>query len=308
MKRLIYIFLLMVLVLTGCTNTQNNDSNKKVSIIAPSGTPALALSSYFIKENVNYEIVGGSDPLVSAFTNATHDIIVAPVNLGAKLYKANGNYIHYKTIVWGNTYIVSKSSLNSLNDLEGKSITAFGESSTPGIVLKALLKYYNINCDITFVDDVATANSLLMSGQAEIVLSAEPSLSKINANKQLSIIDLQDEWKKMTGSYSYPQAAIFVKKEIYKNTVIQEHLKMLDDAIKDTSNPSTVANVAVTIDETFSKLGVEVLTNAIPNCHYELVEDEISPIVAYFNILNDLGLSAMYGNTLPDESFYAEKN
>ena len=308
MKRLIYIFLLLVLVLTGCTQGGNNDSNKTVSIIAPSGTPALALTTYFTKENVNYEIVGGSDPLVSAFTNATHDIIVAPVNLGAKLYKANGNYIHYKTIVWGNTYIVSKSSLSSLSELEGKTITAFGESSTPGIVLKALLKYYNISCDITFVEDVATANSLLMSGQAEIVLSAEPSLSKINANKQLSIIDLQDEWKKMTGSYSYPQAAIFVKKEIYNNTVIQEHLKMLDDAIKDTLNPSDVANVAVTIDETFSKLGVEVLTNAIPNCHYELVEDEVSPIVAYFNILNDLGLSAMYGNTLPDESFYAEKN
>ena len=56
----------------------------------------MRLSSYFIKENVNYEIVGGSDPLVSAFTNATHDIIVAPVNLGAKLYKANGNYIQGK--------------------------------------------------------------------------------------------------------------------------------------------------------------------------------------------------------------------
>ena len=81
MKRLIYIFLLMVLVLTGCTQDGNNDSNKTVSIIAPSGTPALALTTYFTKENVNYEFVGGSDPLVSAFTNATHDIIVAPVNL-----------------------------------------------------------------------------------------------------------------------------------------------------------------------------------------------------------------------------------
>lgn len=303
MKKIIYIVLLMVLFLTGCTNVT---VERSISIIVPNGTPALALTTYFENDGVNYEIVNGSDPLVSAFTNETHDFIVAPVNLGAKLYKANGNYLHFKTIVWGNTYIVSKTNISSINDLEGKSITAFGESSTPGIVLKALLKHYNINCDITYVEDVSTANSLLMSGQAEIILSAEPSLSKINSSNKFYILDLQEEWKKMTGSFSYPQAAIFVRKSIFENTVIKKHLNLLEKAITDTKNAEYVASKAVLIDSTFEKLGVSTLIKAIPNCHFELVDNEKTAIESFFNILNDLGLSAMYGNTMPDDSFYGK--
>ena len=311
MKKILFILLFSLILLTGCVTPGEQNQNPvtaELTLIAPSGTPSLGLATY-IKENMERsEIVAGSDPLVSAFTNATHDIIVAPVNLGAKLYKANGNYIHYRTFVWGNTYIASKSPLSNIQDLEGKAITAFGQSSTPGIVLKAILKHYNINVEVTYVDDVATANSLLMSGQAEIILTAEPSLSKINANGSLSVIDLQAVWADMTNSTSYPQAAIFVKKSVYLDTNKKAALLKLDEAIGLTNDANLVASAAVEIDTTFNKLGVEVLKRAIPNCHYGLVDNEKDPIETYFNILSDLGLSAMYGGTLPDEGFYAGNN
>ena len=58
------------------------------------------------------------------------------------------------------------------------------------------------------------------------------------------------------------------------------------------------------IDQTFEKLGVDVLSKAIPNCNYGLVVDEQTPIENYFKELEKLGLSQMYGGTLPNEGFY----
>ena len=301
MKKYILLIVLIILLLTGCTTTE-----EKITLIAPSGTPSLALSHYFSTHDfsLEYEIVAGSDPLIAAFNNKTHDIIVAPVNLGAKLYKVNGNYVHYKTFVWGNTFIVSKNPINSISDLEGKDITAFGQTSIPGIVLKALLTYYNVNPNVTYVDDVATANALLMSNQVEIILSAEPSLSKINQKGNLYVLDLQELWKEMTNSTSYPQAAIFVLKDKINNETVLKHLKDIEYSINQTKNPSSTANLAAKIDQTFEKLGVDVLSKAIPNCNYGLVLDEQTPIENYFKELEKLGLSQMYGGTLPDEGFY----
>ena len=286
MKKYILLLLLSIMLLTSCSNTKDAE----VTLIAPSGTPSLALSHYLSTHNLslNYEIVAGSDPLVAAFNNKTHDIIIAPVNLGAKLYKVNGNYVHYKTFVWGNTFIASKNPIESIADLEGKDLTAFGQTAIPGIVLKALLKYYNVNPNLTYVDDVSTANALLMSGKADIILTAEPSLSKINQKGNLYILDLQTLWKEMTGSTSYPQAAIFVNKEKINNEIVLKHLKDIEFSINKTKDTNITATLAVKIDTTFEKLGVKVLEKAIPNCNYGLVEDEQTPVENYFKELEKL--------------------
>ena len=228
-----------------------------------------------------------------------------------KLYIKNGNYVHYKTFVWGNTYIVSKEKIDTvenlyLQEIQGKKIVAFGEASTPGIILKALLKYYNQNIEVEYVDDVSTANAMLMSGKADIILTAEPSLSKINQKDNLYVIDLQQEWKKMTKTTSYPQAAIFVLKNKINDEVVKKHLKLIDSSIEKTKNVELTATHAVLIDKSFEKIGKEALKKAIPNCNFGYVEDEIEPIDTYFMILKDLGLENMYGGLLPDYSFYAK--
>ena len=77
------LLVLALLVLTGCKTSDG----AKYKIIVPNGTPLLGMSSFLSEtDKFEYEIVGGSDPLVAAFTKGEHDVIVAPVNLGAKMY------------------------------------------------------------------------------------------------------------------------------------------------------------------------------------------------------------------------------
>ena len=48
----------------------------------------------------------------------------------------------------------------------------------------------------------------------------------------------------------------------------------------------------------------DILKEAIPHCHYQISDNDKEAIELYFNKMNELSLSAQYGNKLPDENFY----
>ena len=304
--KFIYIFVVLfsMLFITGCID----DSSKKVSVIVPTGTPSLGIANVLNdKTLVDANIVSGSDPLIAAFTNASYDVVVAPVNLGAKLYNANENfsYILYKTIVWGNYYLVSNEEIATLESLEGKTVLVFGKNSTPDVVLRTLISAKNINVNLEYVDDVATANSYLFSGKADIIVSAEPSLTKMSANKNFYTLDLQKQWQQLTGSYSLPQAGIFIKKdskdEKYLKTVLD---KMIESVQMAQTKPNVLIASAVSVDENLAKIGEETLQKAIGNCNLRVEETDKEAIEFYFSQVIQLGIGATVGGKLPDEAFY----
>lgn len=307
MKKILTILttLLFTFGLTGCLNTEED-----VSVIVPTGTPSLgiarALEEDFIKEN----IVSGSDPLIAAFTNANYDIVVAPVNLGAKFYNENENFGYqlYETIVWGNYYLASTTPLDSFASLEGKTITVFGKNSTPDVVLRTLLAVNQLNVTLEYVDDVNTANSYLMSGKADIIVSAEPSITKLSSNKEIYTLDLQKEWANITGSYSFPQAGIFVKKERKDNNSAQAALDQMIASIHlIETNPNRVVQSAVAVDENLAKITEKVLQQAILKCNLRIDENNQAAITFYFNKVIELGLGKTIGGKIPDEAFYYQK-
>lgn len=304
--KFIYIFVVLfsMLFITGCID----DSSKKVSVIVPTGTPSLGIANVLNdKTLVDANIVSGSDPLIAAFTNASYDVVVAPVNLGAKLYNANENfsYILYKTIVWGNYYLVSNEEIATLESLEGKTVLVFGKNSTPDVVLRTLISAKNINVNLEYVDDVATANSYLLSGKADIIVSAEPSLTKMSANKNFYTLDLQKQWQQLTGSYSLPQAGIFIKKdskdEKYLKTVLD---KMIESVQMAQTKPNVLIASAVSVDENLAKIGEETLQKAIGNYNLRVEETDKEAIEFYFSQVIQLGIGATVGGKLPDEAFY----
>ena len=304
--KFIYIFVVLfsMLFITGCID----DSSKKVSVIVPTGTPSLGIANVLNdKTLVDANIVSGSDPLIAAFTNASYDVVVAPVNLGAKLYNANENfsYILYKTIVWGNYYLVSNEEIATLESLEGKTVLVFGKNSTPDVVLRTLISAKNINVNLEYVDDVATANSYLLSGKADIIVSAEPSLTKMSANKNFYTLDLQNQWQQLTGSYSLPQAGMFIKKdskdEKYLKTVLD---KMIESVQMAQTKPNVLIASAVSVDENLAKIGEETLQKAIGNCNLRVEETDKEAIEFYFSQVIQLGIGATVGGKLPDEAFY----
>ncbi len=296
----------LTIVLSSC-----EIDREKVSVLVPTGTPSLGVADAFCNlDLIDYNIVSGSDPLVAGFTNQNYDIIVAPVNLGAKFYNTNQNfdYVLYETIVWGNYYLAANFNISSFDEIDGKTVVVFGKNSTPDVVLRTLIASKDLEVTLEYVDDVSTANSYLLTGKADIIVSAEPSLTKVKAKKDIYVFDLQNEWKVLTGSYSLPQAGIFVKKQSYEKASVKMALEKMAASVRlATKSPDKLINSAISVDDNLNTIGKETLLEAIPSCNLRLEEHNKEAIEFYFNQVIKLGIGQTVGGKLPDEGFYLQK-
>ena len=214
MKRFLAIFI-FILGLVGCANedqqsetpstttpevfeqNQTNDSGEEIKLtpqfdpisfdmLVPSGSTAMALAHLVattpqLGDHVTYTVqpyVQGSDPLVAAFTSETSQVIVAPTNLGATLYQKELPYQLVATLVWGNLYLISNEEL-TFDDLAGRKITAFGQGSTPDIVLQTILDEKGIldSVEVEYLASVSDVQSMFAAGEIDVAVIAEPSLS-----------------------------------------------------------------------------------------------------------------------------------
>jgi len=319
MKKNLFTFLLLALCLTGCQNgeklstsyitelppTSTSEEQTKVTIISPKGTPAIAIANYAIDHQDDVELVAGPDSLVAAFTNKSKDIIIAPINLGAMRYNSgNTTYRLYRTIVWDNLYVVSRTKINTVEDLKDKDITSFGQGSTPQIVLETIFNHAEFSKDkITYTSDVNSALASFKTNQADIVISAQPIVSSLTPNDtDLFVTSLSTFWKDATDLETYPQSGIFVKNDRLDQikgtlTAIDEQYNTINSNVENTAK-----NAAQLLD-----MPEALLKKAIPNCGYKTVKNEFTYVKGYYQAMIDLGLAKAVGGQLPDENFYITK-
>jgi len=317
MKKTIFKTLLFFLLLLA---TACNKQNEKITVIVPNGTPTMAFGKFL--ENADYEycqidVVLGADPLTAAFTSLSHDIIVAPINLGAKLYmNKNSEYKLYAILTSGNSYLITNKNnkLDSITDLLNKEILAYGQNNIPGIVLSYCLDKANVNANITYepsIDAVTAkflANLTNKDAKYEYVLTAEPSLSIIEEKYQeVKVLDLQKEFTKHTNFSIIPQAAIFINPNSKNLKQVLTFLKKLEDNVKYLNEkPKEYAEILANKTQ-FSNMGKTILEKSIPRSNIVFYQGkENKQIVdAYFAVLNEYNPNIL-GNKLPSEDFYYE--
>ncbi|MDP3130952.1 MAG: hypothetical protein Q8N15_06470, partial [Bacillota bacterium] len=295
MKRLLVAVLAAVIALTAIACV----SPEGLSFMVPSGSPALAQIYVQAEGYHDVDIVNGADPLIAAFGSGSHDVIFAPTNLGAKMIASGCAYVFAGAVVWGNYYLVSTGKTSfALSDLEGADIIAFGPNQTSDIVLRHILASNGITASITYVDAVATAASMFAADPSLIVLTAEPSLSAIDAVVEgVQVIDLQTAYAVLHGSASYPQAGVFLKNDLDEARV-ERFLADLSASVAAVNNdPAAAAAAAVALEFGFSEA---VMTSAIPGSHLQFVfaAEARTALEAYFAILFAMN-PALIGGALP---------
>ncbi|HEY8364566.1 MAG TPA: hypothetical protein VIK84_03255 [Haloplasmataceae bacterium] len=307
MKKLYIIlcFVISILVLSSC----GNEDNETVKVIMPEGAPTVGLVKMIYEDDeilnnkVEYDVTKGN--LISAaFTSKSHQIIVAPINVGAKLYSVNPEYVFAGTLTFGNLYLVSKEDL-TLESLEGQTIYAFGQGSIPEIVLRKVLGDINVTVNFLDADDVSNG---FISGNYAIVLLAEPALSKIKLNvNNVKTIDLQEKYCEITKKATYPQAGIFIKKDFAENnkefvnaflTKVEESVNFVNEDKESASNYYEQLKLTPTYPK-------QVLINSIPGTNIGFLDSKDSKelIETFFNIILEAN-GNLIGGKLPDDNFY----
>ncbi len=298
MKKLLIILLLTLFILTGCAK-----DNTPISMIVPFGGPEISQLYLEASEDYDIDIVQGPDPLVAAFGSGEYDAIFAGSNLGAIMFNSNPEYILLATIVWGSTFVVSTTDISNITNLEGKDIIAFGETSTPGIILKYCLAQNNVTANVTYVDSVASAAAMFIADPTKIVLTSEPVLSNIKAAvSNVNVLDLQVVYGLVSESSSYPQASVFIKSDLAKSRIDKLSADLEASVNKVNSDKEGTANLAVELN---IGLSYDVVFNAIPtnNLLYVSAKDAKPALIEYFNLLAETNI-ALIGGMLPGDDFY----
>ena len=270
---------------------------------APSGAPALALAMLAVENPENYTFVA-AETISAEFANGNSDFIIAPLNAGAKLYKVGkSTYKLAGVVCWGNLFIASQKEGFTLEDMNGATVTLFGENTINASVVKyALEKNGIVPGDIQYLASAAQTQSLLLTDANAIVVTAEPALTAAKMkNAAITSYAVNDLYKAATGYEGYTQAALFVKADTIANQ--PEAVKAYIDAVAAScetasTDVSALANAAVKLE---ILPNVKVATNAIPGCSIRFMSalEAKEQVEATANI--DL---AQFGGAVPADDFY----
>ena len=298
------LFLIMIsVILLSCTNKDCEiEFETEVSIIVPNGTPYFAIASLLENENIKIEAVAGPSNLQSALVSGSHDIVIAPVNLGVNLYnKGNSKYLISHVLTSNNAYIVTRdeNKLDNIYDLNGQKVIGFAPTGIPANILKKA--YQENNLDINNVDfqyqSSANVYSVFASDTTETkyALMSEPEISKLIINDGLKIKKL--DLCEVLG-VNIAQACVFVNPESVNQKDIDKVLKLIENSVIElNNNPSEYVEKIVNLDRTFSATGKEVLVQSLPNSNI-IFKDAKTNKEMIVDVLNLLGV------TLPNEEFY----
>ena len=247
MKKLILTLMaLMLAVSLSAFSLAESADISGLTVTTPGGAPALALAAMAVENPGQYTTVA-ADTIAAAFAGKEADFIIAPLNAGAKLYKAGKSTYKLAAVVsWGNLFIAAQKEGLKAEDLNGADIILFGENTINDSVVLYALKGNGIEpANVTYLAGASDTQSLLLSNADAIVVTAEPALTAARMkNDKISAISVNELLKQASGMEGYTQAALFVKAETAEN------------------NPEAVAAFLKQVEESCGKCSTDVETVA----------------------------------------------
>lgn len=267
MKKLYSLFLLFLgIVLFSC---KQEDKIKEINIYMPDGTPALALANVmdqgfqYEEINANFHIVQASE-IAARVSQDSCDMAIMPTTSAANLFTSGVELKLASVNVFGNLYITGTHEVESLEELKGKRILTTGATTLQ--MVEYILKNNQIPYEeagaaiegkvaLTVLNDASEIIPLLKQAvmkKTELYgVLGEPQVTKAQSViSELKIaVDLQKEYKTITGFDGYPQACLIVKNNLLlqNKAWVVKFLSTIED------NEDYLKNNTTNLPEVFKK-------------------------------------------------------
>ncbi len=313
---LLLVFLLSLTVFVGCEKTESPDEIRVFALKGPTGM-GMAKMIYDAKADEDspyrFEIAGSPDSITAEIINETYDIAAVPTNLAAVLYQKTGGELLIGAVnTLGVLYVLENgNTIQSISDLEGKTIYATGQASTPEYVLNYILAANDVTAEVIYLAEHAELATQMTAGSVSIGMLPVPNTTAVlNGNKDVRIaLNLTEEWEKAAekngDSGALYQGCIVIRRafaEAYPQTVeaFLEAYKASVDYVNGT--PNEAANI-------IAEIGIipaaPVALKAIPNANIVCItgEEMKTGLSGFFTVLHKFN-PASVGGKLPDEKIY----
>ena len=298
--------------------------DEKVRVALLKGPTGLG-GAKLIEDKVNsrtmeFTVLAEPTQAVAALTKGEADIAALPTNLASVLYHKLDGGIQLLCL---NTYGVlqildATGEVESLEDLEGKTLHAFGQGANPEYVLSYLLKQNGLELgeDVN-VQWYATADELaamLAAGEVELgMLPIPAATTAVMKNKDLRLaVDLNDAWEEAKAGGVFTMGCLVARTEFVESCpeAVEQLLIDYQASVGYMTDPDNLslsggqnpANLAV-------KWGIvpkqEVAAKALPDANLCCVtgDEMMDGIQGYYQVLYQADPAAI-GGSIPDGAFY----
>ena len=239
---LITLITVLPLALFSCKKA---DTELEINVYALNGTTALGMAQMIDSakndtDEMNYNIelfsADNVDKVTSSVVSGECAIAALPTNAAARLYKKSEGKIQLLALnTLGVLYLLDNTgTVDSLDDLKGKTVYLPGGGSNPEYITAALIKGAGI--DVTLDTSYKGADALataLIAGEVEYAVLPEPKVSVVTTQKKnVNVaIDLTEEWEKLYGENTLVQGCLVVNTE-FANEHPEETKKFLQDYLR----------------------------------------------------------------------------
>ncbi len=294
----------------------NGDSySLKVGTIkGPTGMGmAKIINDNLTDEKYTFELFNDATAISAKLLGQQLDVAAVPVNLAAVVNKkTEGAYVVAAINTLGVLYIMENgTTVNSVSDLEGKTIHAYGQGATPEYMLAYILEKNGLKgkVNVQWYGTPAELATLAAQNEVDLIMLPEPqitaSLTK-NANLRVAI-DITEEWDKVSENKAV-QGCIVVKKEIAEKypEKVSQFLDEYKASVKYVNENPAEASVMIAANEIIPAAPVAAL--AIPRCNIVFIEGDemISNLNAFYTVLFNADPESV-GGTMPNDSLYYKR-
>ncbi len=302
--------------LAGCATEETPDVVRIFTLKGPTGMGMAKMISDANADDASpyqFTVAASPDEVTAEIINGNYDIAALPTNLAAVLYSKTGGDLMVSAVnTLGVLYVLENgSTIQSINDLNGKTVYATGQASTPEYVLNYILAANNVECEVIYLTEHSELATQMTAGSVSIGMLPVPNATAVlNGNKDVRIaLNLTEEWEKAAvskgDSGALYQGCVVVRREFaekYPKTVEKflNEYKVSVDFVNNT--PEDAANL-------IAEIGIipaaPVALKAIPNANIVCITgaEMKTGLVGFYEVLHKFN-PASVGGKLPDEAFY----
>ncbi|WP_317854877.1 ABC transporter substrate-binding protein [Chakrabartyella piscis] len=293
-----------------------------MSILALKGPTAMGMVSFMYgvdsgeitDNNYDFSIIAAVDEVAAMLVKGEADIAALPANMASVLYNNTEGAIQVLGVnTLGVLYLVENGdALESIADLEGKTIYASGKGATPEYALMHILAENNLADSVTieWKSEHAECVAAVAATEGAIAMLPEPfvTTAKMQNPDMRVAIDLNDAWEEMQGDVE-DKSALITGVLVANRGFVEENteaLEMFMDHYNDSVlyTKEDVMGAAELVGK-YEIVTQQVAEIALPACNITWVtgDDLVDQLGGYLAVLMEQN-PASVGGALPADDFY----
>lgn len=263
-----------------------------------------------------FTMVTAADELLPKLIGKEVDIALVPANVASILYNQTGGKVSVIDInTLGVLYVMSgDASIQSMEDLRGRTVYITGKGTTPDYVFQYLLDSYGLTGDVAleFKSEPAEVAALLVQQPEAVGVLPQPfaTVASIQSEaKVTALLDLNQEWETAQEKED-GKSRLVTGVTVVRNEFLEEHPEAVSLFLKD--HEKSAAYTKEQADHTAElvvKAGIiekePIAKAALPYCSIVCItgQEMEDALKGYLKVLYDRDEKSI-GGALPDDGFY----